>query len=36
MYIPDHFKEENPERLAALIEGFPFGTLVLSTMGFLS
>ena len=28
MYIPNHFKEENPERLAALIEGFPLGTLV--------
>lgn len=28
MYIPDHFKESHPERVAALIEGYPFGTLV--------
>ena len=34
MYIPDHFKEENPERLAALIEGYPLGTLITVHDGF--
>ena len=27
MYIPDHFKEKNSERLAALVEGYPLGML---------
>ncbi len=28
MYLPDHFKESDPERLAALIRNYPFGMLV--------
>lgn len=28
MYIPDQFKETNPERLAALLRDYPFGMLV--------
>lgn len=28
MYLPDHFKESDPERLAALIRDYPFGMLV--------
>jgi len=28
MYIPDHFKETDPERLAALIRDYPFGMLI--------
>lgn len=28
MYIPEHFKETNPERIFALIEGHPLGMLV--------
>lgn len=28
MYIPEHFKETNPERISALIEGNSFGTLI--------
>ena len=27
MYIPEHFKETNPERISALIEGHPLGML---------
>jgi len=34
MYIPDHFKEEGQERLAELIGGYPFGTLVTVHDGF--
>lgn len=33
MYIPEHFKETNPERIAALIEGHPFGMLVTTPEG---
>ncbi len=33
MYIPEHFKETNPERILALIEGYPFGTLVTAPEG---
>ena len=33
MYIPDHFNENHPERVAALIEGNPFGTLVTASDG---
>lgn len=28
MYIPDHFKESDPERLVALIRDYPFGILI--------
>ncbi len=28
IYIPDHFKESHPERVAALIKDYPFGTLI--------
>lgn len=28
MYIPDHFKETDPERLVALLRDYPFGMLV--------
>ena len=28
MYIPEHFRENHPERLSALIADHPFGTLV--------
>ncbi len=28
MYLPEHFREDHPERVAALIEDHPFGTLV--------
>lgn len=28
MYIPDYFKESDPERLAALIRDYPFGMLI--------
>lgn len=31
MYLPEHFKEINPERISALIEGHPFGMLVTTT-----
>ena len=33
MYIPEHFKETNPERIAALIEGHLFGMLVTAPEG---
>jgi len=33
MYIPEHFKETNPERISALIEGHPFGTLITAPEG---
>lgn len=33
MYIPEHFKETNPERIAALIKGYPFGMLVTASEG---
>ena len=33
MYTPDHFKETNPEHIAALIEGYPFGILVTAPDG---
>jgi transcriptional regulator len=33
MYIPEHFKEANPERISALIEGYPFGMLVTAPDG---
>jgi transcriptional regulator len=28
MYLPNHFKESDPERLAALLRDYPFGMLV--------
>lgn len=28
MYVPDHFKETDPERLAALMRDYPFGMLI--------
>ena len=33
MYIPESFKETNPKRITALIEGHPFGTLVTAPDG---
>jgi len=33
MYIPEHFKETDPERITALIEGNPFGMLVTAPEG---
>lgn len=33
MYIPEHFKETNQERISALIEGYPFGMLVTAPDG---
>lgn len=33
MYIPDHFKEANLERISSLIEGYPFGMLVTAPDG---
>ena len=33
MYIPEHFKETNPERISALIEGHHFGMLVTAPEG---
>ncbi|MHB1291508.1 MAG: FMN-binding negative transcriptional regulator [Sulfuricella sp.] len=33
MYIPEHFKETNPERIAALIKDYPFGMLVTAPEG---
>lgn len=33
MYIPEHFKETNPERIAALIEAHLFGMLVTAPEG---
>lgn len=33
MYIPEHFKETNPERISTLIEGYPFGMLVTAPDG---
>lgn len=33
MYIPDHFKETNLERITALIENYPFGMLVTAPDG---
>ena len=33
MYIPEHFKETNPERISALIEGHPFGMLITAPEG---
>jgi transcriptional regulator len=33
MYIPEHFKETSPECIAALIENYPFGTLVTAPDG---
>ena len=33
MYIPESFKETNPERISALIEGHPFGMLVTAPAG---
>lgn len=33
MYIPDHFKETNPERILALIESNPFGALITAPEG---
>lgn len=28
MYLPEHFKETNPERISAIIDDYPFGMLV--------
>ena len=33
MYIPAHFKETDPERIAALIEAYPFGMLITAPAG---
>ena len=33
MYIPEHFKETDPVRISALIEGHPFGMLVTAPEG---
>jgi transcriptional regulator len=33
MYLPEHFKETNPERISALIEDHPFGMLVTAPEG---
>ena len=33
MYVPDHFRETNPERISALIERYPFGVLVTAPDG---
>jgi len=33
MYVPEHFKEANPERISALIEGHPLGMLVTAPEG---
>lgn len=33
MYIPEHFKETNSERILALIEDYPFGMLVTAPEG---
>ncbi|MFZ3088897.1 MAG: FMN-binding negative transcriptional regulator [Methylotenera sp.] len=33
MYIPEHFKETNPERISSLIEGNSFGMLVTAPNG---
>lgn len=33
MYIPAQFRETDPERIAALIEGYPFGTLITAPEG---
>ncbi len=33
MYIPEHFKETDPERITALVEGNPFGMLVTTPEG---
>lgn len=33
MYIPEHFKEANPERVAALVQRHPFGALVTAPGG---
>lgn len=33
MYIPENFKETNPERIWALIEGNPFGILITAPNG---
>jgi len=33
MYLPEHFRETNPERISALIERYPFGILVTAPDG---
>ena len=33
MYLPEYFEETNPERISALIEGHPLGTLVTALNG---
>lgn len=33
MYIPEHYKETNPERVAKLIKSYPFGALVTAPDG---
>ena len=33
MYIPEHFKETNPERIAEFIKSYPFGALVTAPGG---
>lgn len=33
MYVPEHFKETNPARISALIEGHPLGMLVTAPEG---
>jgi len=33
MYVPEQFKETNPERILALVEGQPFGVLITAPEG---
>lgn len=33
MYLPEHFRETDPDRIAALIDAHPFGTLVTAPDG---
>ncbi|MBI2783240.1 MAG: FMN-binding negative transcriptional regulator [Gammaproteobacteria bacterium] len=33
MYLPKHFKETNPEHIAALVQSYPFGALVTAPDG---
>ncbi len=33
MYIPEHFREDQPERLSSLIKDYPFGMLVTAEGG---
>ena len=33
MYLPEHFKETNPQRIAELVKSYPFGMLVTAPEG---